>query len=142
MLPPEDFEEYESYLEELLAEYRRFIENIGRNGLAAPMLLHYRDEIEDVFSVLSEQEDIAPFLEKFYQELEKLDEMFLGKAKEYIRELGGPSKLMHYRWTVRPTRDRWWWYIDKEVAVDDVQERRKVNPIIRLWQGFERWLSS
>ncbi len=142
ILPPDDLEEYEAYIRELLSEYRRLIDNIGKNGLAAPMLLHYRDELHETLGILMDQEDIAPFLEPYLEELEKLDDKLLERASDFLKELGGIRKLMHYRWSVKPSTDRWWWYLEKHVNKEVLKESPTPSPLRSLWDGISRWLTS
>ncbi len=142
ILPPEDFDEYKSYLEELIAEYERFVLNIGRNGINAPMLLHYRSEIQDVLDELEGQEDIAPFLEPFYKKLEKLDDELLNKGEAFIKELGGIVKLRQYQWSLRPPTRHWWWYLDKYVKITPQKPNSPLGFLGDIFKTFDKWLSS
>lgn len=141
LLPPDDFEEYKSYLEELIADYERLVENIGNNGVNAPLLLHYRSEIEETLRELEEYDDIAPFLEPFYEKLRRIDDLLLQRAKLFLKEIGGPSKLKHYQWSLRPPKEHWWWYLDSQVKLE-TSKRSPLEFLGKMWRGFERWLGS
>ncbi len=106
------------YLEEILREYERYVENIGQNGLASNLLLHYRSDLQET---LTDLEGRAP-LESYWQQTVLLDEKLRGKKEEVLAEIG----WNHYkteRAAVNPPKHYWWWYLDAGLTVPDQPNR-------------------
>ncbi len=111
------------YLEEVLREYEKYVENIGENGLAAPLLLYYRDEAQET---LMDLQGRAP-LESYWAQLVALDQKLQEKKENLIAEIG----WNHYktqREAKKPPKAYWWWYLDSTL-----KEPEKPNPVKSWW---------
>jgi len=107
-LTREEIEKYLDYLDEAMDEYERFVNNIGNNGLAAKLLLDYRDEIQDLLEILQGKVD----LKEYWEDLIKLDQIVRARRITLVREIGNKNFVMEQ---IRrsPPKTRWWWYLNK-----------------------------
>lgn len=115
------------YLEEVLNEYSKFVQNIGQNGFSANLVLHYRTEVQET---LTDLEGRAP-LESYWQQTVELDDLLRKKRIEFIHEIG----LQHYRLErqqVNPPKEYWWWRLDSGLT-----DPNKPN-LLKSWWG---WMS-
>jgi hypothetical protein len=104
--PAEDegsLDEALEFLEDSIAEYAKYIENIGRNGLAAANLNYYRDDIQDVLDMLK------------YHYAEEL--------KPYWEEIVGYNNFKQYQIINDPPQVRWWWYLNRTTAPPAIQPK-------------------
>lgn len=123
-MPKEEIE----YLEEVLQEYTRFVDNIGHNGLAANLVLYYRTELQEV---LTDLQGRAP-LERYWRETVALDEQLKKKKTLLLNEIGWENYRIE-RASVNPPKAYWWWYLDQGLI-----EPGKPGPIQSAWN----WLNS
>lgn len=110
---PEDVRELIDFLEESIQQYQQYIENIGRNGLAAVNVGYYRDDIQDILDLLKYRDDVN--LRPFWERIVKLDLQLRGKAPYYVREVGYDN-FKQYQIINDPPLTRWWWYLNRNVA--------------------------
>lgn len=120
-----DLQEELAYLEEVLEEYARFVQNIGENGLSANLLLYYRDEVQDLLEALEGQAD----LQGYWSEVAALDDQVRKQAGAVVEEIGREN-FRYCQIALDPPKLHWWWYLD-----------RVVPPPRRPWlREFWEWL--
>lgn len=115
------------YLDEVIEDYRRYVENIGHNGLTASLLLNYRDEIQEILDELKYEKDLD--LKDYWLKVRELDEVVREKKQELVREIGYEN-FKQYQIIQDPPLTRWWWYLDRQVA--------KPLPPARFWEFWKR----
>lgn len=116
------------YLEETLREYARFVEHIGENGLAANLLLYYRDELQETLEDLQGRVPVEPY----WRQTVDLDHVVREKGADLVAEIGWD----HYRGqrAVRhPPRAYWWWYLDAGLSAPD-----RPNPVRSWWDWLRK----
>ncbi|MCE1248412.1 MAG: hypothetical protein LWY06_17360 [Firmicutes bacterium] len=108
------------FLEDSIAEYAKYIENIGRNGLAAANLNYYRDDIQEVLDMLKYHytEELKPY----WEEIVKLDLLLRAKAPIHVREIGH-NNFKQYQIINDPPQTHWWWYLNRTVAPPVIQPK-------------------
>ena len=99
------------YLEEVLHDYERFVENIGSNGYTAPMLLYYRDEVQDTLDFLTDSTEVET--RPYWQKVVELDRTLKDHAQAFVEEVGH-ANFKQYQVINDPPRERWWWYLNRE----------------------------
>ena len=119
-------EEELEYLNDLINSYGELVENIGNNGLSAPLILLYRSEIAETIELLGIDNLPAYAL----NELNMFDEKLRESVFEFVAE-AGRSTFIEGRAEIGAHKDSWWWYLDTLV-----KERKKVD----LWKEFKKWL--
>ena len=115
------------YLEEVFQEYEKYIENIGENGLAAPLLLYYRDEVQET---LMDLEGRAP-LESYWTRLVSFDRKLQEKKEDLITEIGW-DYFKTQREARKPPKAYWWWYLDATLKGPE-----KPNPLRSWWDWLK-----
>jgi len=108
------------YLDECLTDYDKFVGNIGKLGLAAPMLLYYRDEVQDCLEDLRAEPDLD--LKERWRKVSELDNVVRAKARELVNEVGHKN-FKQYRIVNDPPKMHWWWYLDQVTSPPPVQAR-------------------
>jgi len=101
------------FLQESINEYRKYVENIGRNGLAAVNLNYYRDDIQDILDLIKYDDSIN--LKEYWGQIVKLDLQLRAKAAIHVREVGY-NNFKQYQIVNDPPLIRWWWYLNRNVA--------------------------
>lgn len=119
-LSRKDKEDILEYLEESIAEYRRYVENIGRNGLAAANLNYYRDDIQETLDLIKYDDSLN--LKEYWGEIVKLDLQLRAKAPIHVREIGY-NNFKQYQIINDPPLTHWWWYLNRSVAPPVVQPK-------------------
>jgi serine/threonine protein kinase len=125
----EDVDEVASlteYLREVVAEYEKKVSNIGRNGLTAPMLLYYRDEVQDTLDSL---EELKIDIQVWWEHVVGLDEVVRERAQDVVDEVGW-SNFKQYWIMNDPPRARWWWYLSRQVSAPP--------PVPRFWEVWKK----
>lgn len=113
------------YLDEVIEDYRVRVEAIGKMKYAAPQLLYYRDEVQDLLDALSaEQVD----LRSRWAKVRDLDLQLRGKAPIFVNEVGH-SNFKQYQIVNDPPVVRWWWYLNR-ITVN----RDKESPKWMWWK--------
>ena len=113
-LTDEELQAHISYLNEVMDDYERFINNIGKNGITAKLMLNYRDEIQEILSFLNNYEiDLS----KYWTRLVKLDQILRSRRTAAVKEIGRKNFIME-QIRKEPPKDHWWWYIDRSVPKD------------------------
>jgi len=110
-LDDEILQEHLDYLDEVMKDYGRFVNNIGKNGPSAKLMLNYRDEIQDVISFLN---NYNIDLSEYWTELMRLDQMLRIRRTAVVGEIGHRNFLME-QVKRDPPKDHWWWYLDRSV---------------------------
>ncbi len=108
------------YLDEVINEYTRMVKNIGKNGLAASLLMNYRDEIHDLLTELA-YENID--LKDYRKELILLDNELRQKAQIYVNEVGH-ANFKQYQIINDPSKERWWWYLNRVTTGRDENKKK------------------
>lgn len=107
---PAEFKELLDFLEESIDQYKKYVDNIGRNGLAAVNLGYYRDDVQDMLDLMKYEEkvDLRPYWEKIV----KIDMTLRAKTSMYVREVGHEN-FKQYQVINDPPHVRWWWYLNR-----------------------------
>lgn len=108
-LTKEDLEDHLEYLEEVLEDYERFVNNIGKNGSSAKLMLNYRDDVQEMLSFLNHYE---VDLKDYWIKVMELDQKLRAKRSVVINEIGRKTFLME-QIKKNPPKNYWWWYIDR-----------------------------
>lgn len=122
--PSEEIE----YLEEILAEYERFVENIGANELSAPLLMYYRDELQDSLTSLEQRVPLQPY----WAQTVELDQQVKDRAAEIVAEIGWENYRIQ-RGARKPPRAYWWWYLDAGLAPPE-----RPNVVKSWWEWLKK----
>jgi hypothetical protein len=109
-LDEEAREEYK-YLLEVLEDYRRYVKDIGRLGLAAPNLLYYRDEVQESLDELRVR-GVDP--REVWLEVVALDNAVRARASEIVAEIGH-ANFKQYQIINDPPLSYWWWFLNRVV---------------------------
>lgn len=113
-LPPlkskKEIQEALEYLDEVLEDYGRFVMNIGENGVAAPMVLYYRDEVQDL---LDELTTASAEISAHWLRTVELDDEVRRRAQALVDEIGW-ANFKQYQIINDPPRQNWWWYLNRE----------------------------
>lgn len=113
------------YLDEVIEDYRIRVEAIGKLKYAAPQLLYYRDEVQDLLEALaSERVD----LKSRWAKVRDLDLQLRGKASIFVNEVGH-SNFKQYQIVNDPPLTRWWWYLNRTTV-----NRDKESPKWMWWR--------
>lgn len=108
-----DVQELYEYLKEVLGDYERYVKEIGRLGMAAPQLLYYRDEVQELLTELRGHEDLD--LKPLWARVAELDNVVRAQAKELVREVGH-ANFKQYQIVNDPPQTHWWWYLNRVTA--------------------------
>lgn len=115
-----DVREEMEYLDEIMLDYSTMVKNIGRNGLAASLLMNYRDEIQDIMTELAmNNRDVKEYRKKLIM----LDNELRQKAQAYVNEVGH-ANFKQYQIINNPPLERWWWYLNK-VTMGREEDKKK-----------------
>lgn len=116
------------YLEEVLKDYARYVGEIGRLGYAAPQLLYYRDEVQDLLEALQGEKGVD--LKTQWNRIRELDNQVRGKVTELVREIGH-ANFKQYQIVNDPPPTRWWWYLNRTTANPE-------PPPTPMWQFWKK----
>jgi hypothetical protein len=119
-------QELRDYANEVIRDYEKYVSNIGKNGLTAPMMLYFRDEIQDTLTALDEMKADT---QQFWAYVVELDGFVKGRAQEVVDEIGW-NNFKQYWIMNDPPRERWWWYLSKSVP--------EPPPPPRFWEVWKR----
>ena len=108
-LTQEELEEHLLYLNEILDDYERFINNIGKNGISAKLMLNYRDDIQEMLAFLN---NFEVDLTEYWKKVMRLDQVLRVRRSTVVREVGRKTFLME-QIKNEPPKNYWWWYIDR-----------------------------
>lgn len=116
------------YLEEVLTEYERFVDHIGQNGMAAPLLMYYRDEVQESIDELEAANYEAAAEEKidlqpYWVRISRRDAQLRGRAPVYVQEVGH-ANFKQYQIVNDPPVRYWWWYLNRQVAGPPLASKR------------------
>lgn len=119
MMEDDEIAQSIDYLQEVMSDYERMLNNVGQNGLSASMLLYYRDEIQDTI------EDLDTFevdVSKFWQKIVLMDNSLRAKAQQFVEEVGH-GNFKQYQIINDPPYERWWWYLNKSTHPPSEKKR-------------------
>ena len=119
-LSGQEVHELLNYLQESIDEYERYVENIGRNGLAAANLNYYRDDIQEILDYLKYDDSIS--LKDYYGRIVNLDIKLRAKAPIHVKEIGY-NNFKQYQIINDPPLTHWWWYLNRNVAPPIIQPK-------------------
>lgn len=122
---PKAVQEELDWLDEVLEEYEKYIDNIGNLGVSAALLLYYRDEVQESLDYLK-REDLD--LRHYWQRIVQLDGILRVKARIFINEIGF-NNFKQYQIINDPPKIRWWWYLDRAFP-----EPRKPKKFWEIWK--------
>jgi hypothetical protein len=107
-------------LEEALADYERYVRDIGHLGLAAPQLLYYRSDVQDMLDLLADQPDLD--LAPYWARVRDLDNVLRARAADLVEEIGH-ANFKQYQIINDPPQMHWWWYLNRLVPAPRTQVR-------------------
>lgn len=109
-------EELRSYLNRLEAQVGRLGHGAGKEAIDIPDLFDIAD------SILKEcKQGGHPLLEEQLR-FDEVSAQFSQKTKQFLTEIGGVQALTNKRGQKNPDSNRWWWYVDRQLA-----DQRKSN---------------
>ncbi len=101
------------YLDEVLQDYQRYVGEIGRLGYAAPQLLYYRDEVQDLMEALEVEDGVD--MKPRWARIRDLDNQVRARASDLVGEVGH-ANFKQYQIVNNPPLTRWWWYLNRTTA--------------------------
>ena len=123
----DDLKELVDYLEEVILDYERHVENIGKLGLTAPMTLYYRDEVQETLELLEGEVEVDT--QPYWLRVVELDRLLKACMQELVDEIGH-ANFKQYQIINDPPRARWWWYLNREA--------RSPQPPPAFWQFWKK----
>ena len=111
--PLGETEELLQYLDGALADYAKYVGQIGQLKYTAPQLLYYRDEVQEMLELLA-QEKVD--LRQRWAQVRDLDLQLRAKASIFVREVGH-ANFKQYQIINNPPLSHWWWYLNR-ITVD------------------------
>lgn len=113
-LPPLDADEKHawSYLQEVVKDYERYLSDVENLGLAAPNLLYYRDEIQDLLDEF--KGDPRVDFRGTWMKVKALDEFLRSHQAQVVRQIGH-ANFRQYQIINDPPRTHWWWFLNRVV---------------------------
>jgi hypothetical protein len=114
-----DIKESLEYLEEMIGEYEKLVQNIGKNGLNASLLLNYRDEVQ---ITMHELRAMDVDLKEYWYRIVTLDNNLRKQAQQFVNEIGYHN-FKQYQIVNDPPPDHWWWYLNR--TAQPPQEEKK-----------------
>lgn len=106
-----EIEELLVYLDEVINDYQRHVENIGELGFAAPMTLYYRDEIQETLAMLDREPGVDT--QPYYRRTVEYDTRLKARRQDLVDEIGHIN-FKQYQIINDPPRSHWWWYLNTE----------------------------
>jgi tetratricopeptide (TPR) repeat protein len=77
---------------------------------------------DQVDQTLDELQELGMNLASELGQAETLSAQFTKKRTLFIRKIGGSQELEKARQANQPTKDRWWWYVDQNLAEENKQK--------------------
>jgi len=111
----------------VLGDYERYVKEIGRLGLAAPQLLYYRDEVQDLLDALAGQPGMD--LKPVWTKVRELDNQVRARASDLVKEIGH-ANFKQYQIVNDPPQARWWWYLNRVTAPPEMLQ----PPAWQFWR--------
>lgn len=108
-LDPET-EELLQYLDSAMADYAKYVGQIGSLKYTAPQLLYYRDEVQELMDILVNDKSID--LKERWARLRDLDMQLRAKATVFVQEVGH-ANFKQYQIINNPPVTHWWWYLNR-----------------------------
>lgn len=99
-----------NYLLEVVGDYERYISDIGNLGYAAPQLLYYRDEIEEMLQEFKTDRRVD--FRSVWLKVKALDEVLRRRQQEVVDEIGH-NNFKQYQIINDPPRTHWWWWLNR-----------------------------
>lgn len=99
-----------SYLDASLADYGKYVSQIGSLKYTAAQLLYYRDEVQDMLDALINDKGID--LKSRWIKVRELDLQLRAKASVFVQEVGH-ANFKQYQIINNPPVNRWWWYLNR-----------------------------
>ncbi|MCL5038088.1 MAG: hypothetical protein M1269_13390 [Chloroflexi bacterium] len=115
-----ELKELLAYLDEVIEDYQRYVFNIGKNGLAASLMLYYRDEVQDLLEELQYEEDLD--LTDRWRRVGELDKLLRENQEAAVKEIGHNS-FKQYQIVNDPPRSHWWWYLDRVTPAPEADKK-------------------
>jgi hypothetical protein len=115
------------YVEDTLDDYERLVRNIGNNGYTAPMLLYYRDELQETLDLLNNERSVDT--QPYWRRLVDLDKLLRACRQEFVDEVGH-ANFKQYQIINDPPPQNWWWFLNKETKAPP--------PPAPFWQFWNR----
>lgn len=109
----EDTAELLEYIEEVLSDYERHVKRIGELGFTAPMLLYYRDEIQETLEILEEEPEVDT--QPYWRRVVEHDNLLKANKQALVDEIGHVN-FKQYQIINDPPREHWWWFLNRETA--------------------------
>lgn len=105
-----DSQEAWNYLLEVVRDYERYLADIGKLGLAAPNLLYYRSEVQDMLDDFRFDKRVD--YGSVWVRVRALDEVLRTRQQEVVDEIGH-ANFQQYQIVNDPPRAHWWWWLNR-----------------------------
>lgn len=105
-----DTKEAWDYLQEVVDDYARYVGEIGTLGLAAPQLLYYRDEVQELLDHF--KGDARVDFRGVWLKVKELDDIVRARSQEVVDEIGH-ANFKQYQIINDPPAAHWWWYLNR-----------------------------
>lgn len=123
------------YLQEVVSDYERYVSEIGQLGLAAPQLLYYRDEVQELLDAVKGNPQVD--FTSVWLKIRKLDEVVRSHAQEIVDEIGH-ANFKQYQIINDPPKANWWWYLNRVTAAPAPPQNR----MWELWRQLPELFTS
>jgi len=101
------------YLGEVIADYERYLSDIPNLGLAAPYVLYYRDEIQEMLNDFRGNPRVD--FRKAWEKVKALDEILRANQADIVKQIGH-ANFRQYQIINDPPRTHWWWFLNRVVS--------------------------
>jgi hypothetical protein len=101
-----------SYLQEVIKDYHRYLSDVDNLGLAAPNLLYYRDEIQDMLEEF--KGDPRVDFRGAWIQVKALDDILKANQHSVVKQIGH-ANFKQYQIINDPPRTHWWWWLNRFV---------------------------
>ena len=112
--PPlsEDEKQAWSYLLDVVKDYARYLSDVDDLGFAAPNVLYYRDEIQDMLQEF--KGDPRVDFRGVWTQVKELDEILRANQAKIVKAIGH-ANFKQYHIMNDPPRTHWWWFLNRVV---------------------------
>jgi tetratricopeptide (TPR) repeat protein len=110
-------------LRDLLARLEAEVGKLGYSDSPRSIdILYLLDRASELLAALS---DNGAVLSAERGRFGTVTDQFRKKGPKFLKAVGGARALERLRDAEKPTRDRWWWYLDQELAAERSARRRQ-----------------
>lgn len=96
-----------------------------RRGVSPKEILHLYSLLDQIANALPKLQQAGARLEPELVRLETISGILRDKARIIVRRLAANGGLVAYRRQTEPPESHWWWYLDRQVAHQQAQKRKR-----------------